>query len=117
MQLSIYYRGLMVGETPNIDRIGNEARSMDYVAMQSCTSGKCLLHRHVSAAHRHDPGNRPAAVLSAARHPGAAKFLLDPLCTGEFGKIIWATASLPTAHGSEYSKAPSPRCHAAGELP
>jgi arylsulfatase A-like enzyme len=38
MQPSIYHRGLMVGETPNIDRIGNEgAIFMDYVAMQSCT--------------------------------------------------------------------------------
>jgi hypothetical protein len=39
MQPSIYHRGLMVGETPNIDRIGNEgAIFMDYLAMQSCTS-------------------------------------------------------------------------------
>jgi arylsulfatase A-like enzyme len=31
MQPSIYHRGLMVGETPNIDRIGKEgARFMDY---------------------------------------------------------------------------------------
>jgi hypothetical protein len=35
MQPSIYHRGLMVGETPNIDRIGNEgAIFMDYVAMR-----------------------------------------------------------------------------------
>ena len=41
MQPSIYHRGLMVGETPNIDRIGKEgAIFMDYVAMQSCTSGR-----------------------------------------------------------------------------
>ena len=41
MQPSIYHRGLMVGETPNIDRIGNEgAIFMDYFAMQSCTSGR-----------------------------------------------------------------------------
>src|SRR5262245_2805729 len=41
MQPSIYHRGLMVGETPNIDRIGREgAVFMDYVAMQSCTSGR-----------------------------------------------------------------------------
>jgi arylsulfatase A-like enzyme len=41
MQPSIYHQGLMVGETPNIDRIGQEgARFMDYVAMQSCTSGR-----------------------------------------------------------------------------
>lgn len=34
MQPSIYHRGLMVGETPNIDRIGNEgAIFTDYVAM------------------------------------------------------------------------------------
>jgi hypothetical protein len=32
MQPSIYHRGLMVGETPNIDRIGNEgAIFMDYL--------------------------------------------------------------------------------------
>ena len=41
MQPSIYHGGLMVGETPNIDRIGQEgAKFMDYVAMQSCTSGR-----------------------------------------------------------------------------
>src|ERR1700750_3037915 len=41
MQPSIYHRGLMVGETPNIDRIGKEgAMFMDYVAMRSCTSGR-----------------------------------------------------------------------------
>src|SRR5437667_10073918 len=41
MQPSIYHRGLMVGETPNIDRIGQQgAIFMDYVAMQSCTSGR-----------------------------------------------------------------------------
>ena len=42
MQPGIYHRGLMVGETPNIDRIGNEGGLfMDYYAMQSCTSGRC----------------------------------------------------------------------------
>src|SRR5215470_16203155 len=41
MQPSIYHQGLMVGETPNIDRIGQEgAKFVDYVAMQSCTSGR-----------------------------------------------------------------------------
>jgi arylsulfatase A-like enzyme len=40
-QPSIYHRGLMVGETPNIDRIGNEgAIFMDYYAEQSCTAGR-----------------------------------------------------------------------------
>src|SRR5262249_53204673 len=41
MQPRIYHRGFMLGETPNIDRIGNEgAIFMDYLAMQSCTSGR-----------------------------------------------------------------------------
>ena len=41
MQPSIYHRGLMVGETPNIDRIGNEGGMfMHYYAEQSCTAGR-----------------------------------------------------------------------------
>jgi arylsulfatase len=41
MQPSIYHRGLMVGETPNIDRIGQEgAMYTDYHAEQSCTAGR-----------------------------------------------------------------------------
>ena len=41
MQPSIYHRGLMVGETPNIDRIGKEgAILMTYYAEQSCTAGR-----------------------------------------------------------------------------
>src|SRR6476660_3488513 len=42
MQPSCYHQGVMVGETPNIDRISAEGgRFMDYYAMQSCTSGRC----------------------------------------------------------------------------
>ena len=41
MQPSIYHRGLMVGETPNIDRIGNEgALFQTYYAEESCTAGR-----------------------------------------------------------------------------
>jgi arylsulfatase A-like enzyme len=41
MQPSIYHRGLMVGETPNIDRIGHEgAKFTDYYAEESCTAGR-----------------------------------------------------------------------------
>jgi arylsulfatase A-like enzyme len=44
MQPSIYHRGVMVGETPNIDRIGNDgALFTNYTAMQSCTSGRNAL--------------------------------------------------------------------------
>jgi len=39
MQPSCYHRGLMVGETPNIDRLATEgAIFMCYYAEQSCTS-------------------------------------------------------------------------------
>ena len=38
MQPSIYHRGLMVGETPNIDRIGNEgAMFIDPRAQRACS--------------------------------------------------------------------------------
>src|SRR5438093_8570737 len=41
MQPSIYHQGLMVGETPNIDRIGQEgAKLTDYYAEQGCTAGR-----------------------------------------------------------------------------
>jgi arylsulfatase len=41
MQPSIYHQGLMDGETPNIDRIGQEgAKFMTYYAEQSCTAGR-----------------------------------------------------------------------------
>src|SRR5262245_25829179 len=41
MQQSIYHQGLMVGETPNIDRSGQEgAKFTDYYAEQSCTAGR-----------------------------------------------------------------------------
>src|SRR5262249_1197147 len=41
MQPSILHQGRMVGETPNIHRLGPEgAKFMDYVAMQSSTSGR-----------------------------------------------------------------------------
>ncbi|MGA9515681.1 MAG: sulfatase-like hydrolase/transferase, partial [Pseudolabrys sp.] len=41
MQPSIYHRGLMVGETPNIDKIGQEgAMFTEYYAEQSCTAGR-----------------------------------------------------------------------------
>src|SRR5258708_38020177 len=40
MQPSCYHRGLMVGETPNIDRIASEGGVfMHYYAESSCTAG------------------------------------------------------------------------------
>ncbi len=105
MQPSIYHRGLMVGETPNIDRIGNEgAIFMDYVAMQSCTSGR---NAFFTGMYPLRTGMIPPQLPGSPSYlkpgtPALAKFLLDlGYTTGEFGKNHLGdhTASLPTAHG------------------
>jgi arylsulfatase len=105
MQPSIYHRGLMVGETPNIDRIGQEgAIFMDYVAMQSCTSGR---NAFFTGMYPLRTGMIPPQLPGSPSYlrpgtPAIAKFLLDlGYNTGEFGKNHLGdhTASLPTAHG------------------
>ena len=73
MQPSIYHRGLMVGETPNIDRIGHEGMMFtDYYAMQSMHLGsQRLRHRHVPAAHGANPAATPGQPdLSETGHTG-----------------------------------------------
>jgi arylsulfatase A-like enzyme len=105
MQPSIYHRGLMVGETPNIDRIGNEgAIFMDYVAMQSCTSGR---NAFFTGMYPLRTGMIPPQLPGSPSYlrpgtPALAVFLHDlGYTTGEFGKNHLGdhTASLPTAHG------------------
>ena len=104
MQPSIYHRGLMVGETPNIDRIGNEgAIFMDYVAMQSCTSGRNAFFTGMYPLRTGmiPPGPGSPSYLQPGT-PALAKFLFDlGYSTGEFGKNHLGdhTASLPTARG------------------
>src|SRR5689334_20083068 len=105
MQPRIYHRGLMVGETPNIDRIGNEgAIFMDYLAMQSCTSGR---NAFFTGMYPLRTGMIPPQLPGSPSYlrpgtPNVAKVLLDlGYNTGEFGKNHLGdhTASLPTAHG------------------
>jgi len=105
MQPSIYHRGLMVGETPNIDRIGNEGGMfVDYVAMQSCTSGR---NAFFTGMYPLRTGMIPPQLPGSPSYlrpgtPALARFLLDlGYTTGEFGKNHLGdhTASLPTAHG------------------
>ena len=105
MQPSIYHEGLMVGETPNIDRIGHEgAKFMDYVAMQSCTSGR---NAFFTGMYPLRTGMIPPQLPGSPSYlrpgtPALAKFLYDlGYTTGEFGKNHLGdhTASLPTAHG------------------
>lgn len=105
MQPSYYHRGLMVGETPNIDRIGREGMAFtDYYAEASCTSGRNAFFTGMTPLRTgmippQLPGS-PSWLRPGT--PALAKFLLDlGYATGEFGKNHLGdhTESLPTAHG------------------
>ena len=104
MQPSVYHRGLMVGETPNIDKIANQGGLfMDYVAMQSCTSGR---NAFFTGMYPLRTGMIPPQLPGSPSYlrpgtPALAKFLIDlGYNTGEFGKNHLGdhTDSLPTAH-------------------
>ncbi len=105
MQPSIYHRGLMVGETPNIDRIGNEgAIFMTYYAEQSCTAGRNAFFTGMNPLRT---GMIPPQLPGSPTYlkpgtPTIAWFLCDlGYNTGEFGKNHLGdhTDALPTAHG------------------
>jgi arylsulfatase A-like enzyme len=105
MQPSIYHQGLMDGETPNIDRIGQEgAKFMTYYAEQSCTAGRNAFFTGMNPLRTgmippQLPGS-PTYLLPGT--PALAKFLIDlGYNTGEFGKNHLGdhTDALPTAHG------------------
>ena len=105
MQVGAYHRGLGLGETPNIDRIANEgALFTDYLAMQSCTSGR---NAFFTGMYPLRTGMIPPQLPGSPSYlqpgtPAVAKFLLDlGYNTGEFGKNHLGdhTAALPTAHG------------------
>jgi arylsulfatase A-like enzyme len=105
MQPSCYHGGLMVGETPNIDRIANEGgKFLTYYAESSCTAGRCAF---VTGMTPYRVGlllpELPGAI--SYLRPGTpciAQFLLNQgYTTGEFGKNHLGDHpdSLPTAHG------------------
>jgi arylsulfatase A-like enzyme len=118
MQPGIYHRGLMVGETPNIDRIGNEgAIFMTYYAEQSCTAGRNAFFTGMNPLRT---GMIPPQLPGSPSYlrpgtPALAKFLLDlGYTTGEFGKNhLGDHARLPGILGLPVS----PRCDAGRELP
>ena len=103
--LSAYHRGMMAGETPNIDRIAREGMLfMDHYAQASCTAGRAAFIT----------GQSPLRTgLSTVGLPGAEQGLqaddptlaemLKPLgyATGQFGKNHLGDRDehLPTAHG------------------
>jgi arylsulfatase len=105
MNVGAYHQGLMVGETPNIDRLANEgARFMTYYAEQSCTAGRTAFSTgmHPLRAGMVMPQLPGATSTLLPGTPAIAKFLLDlGYNTGEFGKnhLGDKSASLPTAHG------------------
>ncbi len=105
MQPSIYHRGLAVGETPNIDKIGNEgAIFMTYYAEESCTAGR---NAFFTGMHPLRTGMIPPQLPGSPSYlrpgtPALAVFLHDlGYTTGEFGKNHLGdhTDALPTAHG------------------
>ena len=105
MQPSIYHQGLMVGETPNIDRIGQEgAKFMTYYAQQSCTAGRVSFFTGMTPlrAGMIPPQLPGSPSFLQPGTPSLARFLLDlGYTTGEFGKNHLGdhSAALPTAHG------------------
>jgi arylsulfatase A-like enzyme len=105
MQPRCYHEGLMVGETPNIDRIAKEgAKFMTYYAEQSCTAGRNAFFTGMNPLRT---GMIPPQLPGSPSYlrpgtPAVAKFLYDlGYTTGEFGKNHLGdhTQALPTAHG------------------
>jgi len=103
--VAAYHRGLMVGETPNIDRIAKEGSMyMTYYAEQSCTAGRTAFFTGMNPLRAgmllpQLPGATSSLLPGT---PALAKFLNDlGYTTGEFGKnhLGDVTGSLPTAHG------------------
>ena len=105
MQPSIYHRGWMVGETPNIDRIGHEGGVFtDYYAEQSCTAGRAAFFTgmHPLRTGLIVPQLPGSPTYLRPGTPSLAVFLRDMgYNTGEFGKNHLGdhTEPLPTAHG------------------
>src|SRR5499427_9007094 len=105
MQLSCYHRGLMVGETPNIDRIAREGGMFThYYAESSCTSGR---NAFITGMTPMRTGMIPPQLPGSPSYlrpgtPCLAKFLLDlGYTTAQFGKNHLGDHpdALPTAHG------------------
>lgn len=105
MQPRCYHRGLMVGETPNIDRIANEGGLfMHYYSESSCTAGRTAFVTGMNPMRAGMLLPQLPGAISYLRPgtPCIGKFLLDlGYTTGEFGKNHLGDHpdSLPTAHG------------------
>ena len=105
MTPGVYHQGLMVGETPNIDRIGQEGvKFLDAYSEQSCTAGRNAFMTGMNPLRTGQivpqlPGS-PSWLRAGT--PSLAKVLLDlGYNTGQFGKNHLGdnVEALPTAHG------------------
>ncbi len=125
MNVGAYHQGLMVGETPNIDRLAKEgARFMTAYAEQSCTAGRTSFATGMNPLRAgmimpQLPGSTSSLLPGT---PHIAKFLLDlGYNTGEFGKNHLGDKPGFAADGPWHSGvlglSVSPGCDAGRELP
>ena len=103
--ISAYYRGMLGGSTPNIDRIASEgALFTDYYGEQSCTAGRSafITGQHPLRTGLLKVGLPGADIGLQAEDPTIAE-LLKPLgyATAQFGKNHLGDKDkfLPTNHG------------------
>src|SRR5262249_48873416 len=105
MQPSGYHRGVMVGETPNIDRIAREGGMfMHYYSESSCTAGRCAFITGMNPMRAGMLLPQLPGAISYLRPgtPCIGRFMLDlGYTTVQFGKNHLGDHpdSLPTAHG------------------
>ena len=102
---SVYHRGLMGGETPNIDSIAHEgAMFTDYYAQQSCTAGRAAF---ITGQHPYRVGllkvGMPGAEVGLQPGDPTIAELLKPhgYATAQIGKNHLGDRNeyLPTVHG------------------
>jgi len=103
--ISAYHRGMMGGQTPNIDRIAKEgALFTDYYAQQSCTAGRASF---ITGQHPFRTGllkvGMPGAKQGLQHSDPTIADLLKPLgyATAQIGKNHLGDRNeyLPTVHG------------------
>jgi len=103
--ISAYHRGMMGGETPNIDRIADEGMLfMDHYAHASCTAGRAafITGQYPIRVGLSTVGLPGSPIGLQTEDPTLAVFLKDlGYATGQFGKnhLGDRDAHLPTNHG------------------
>jgi arylsulfatase len=120
--ISVYTKGLMGYQTPNIDRVAKEGMIFtDYYAEQSCTAGRAafIMGQSVFRTGLSKVGMPGADVGMKKEDPTLAK-LLKPLgyATAQFGKNHLGDKDepLPTLHGFDEFYGPLYHLNASEEL-